>query len=281
MVLIGNLADNAKNLPADSVERLRTDFPPGHPLYGPKVGGWFGPGESGDPVYGPELFRQEVHLRTVEYDPKFPLLEAWDFGIARPAVLWSQFIPGPRWVALGEWMGNDTPLGDAARESKRLVAQWFPQARKIYRTADPAGMARKDVGPSSVRFLQNLGLGITVRRGANTPAQRMWAIQQVRDMLQRRVGASEAVQIHPRCEILTEGMRFGYKRDPHRADGMPTKDGWFDHVANCLEYTFIAFFGSGELPISSDGSMSVKAWLSDIRDPGEPKTERQIVREGY
>lgn len=276
LIVIGNLADNERNLPPEYGEGLRRDYPPGHPQHGPKVSGWFGPGDSGEPVYGPGVFKPEVHVGPVEFDPRFPLLEAWDFGIARPAVLWSQFLPGPRWVCLGEWMGNNVPLGAAVMEAKRLVGQWFPGAKQIFRTADPAGAARKDVGPSSVQFLRGMGLGVMVKKGANTPVQRLWAIQQARDLLTRRTPAGEAVRINPRCEIVIEGLQYGYKRDPARVDGMPVKDGYFDHIANCLEYTFLAFWGS-EAPVEG----SVKAWALDDREPGEPKDLVPATQTGY
>lgn len=244
LIVVGNLEDNAPNLPADQVQKLWLRYPPGHPLHGPKVSGDFGLVVRGDPVYGPNTFKPEVHLVEEEADADEPLLEAWDFGIARPAVLWSQFLPGGRWRVLGEYLGDGTPLEEAMTEAARLRGRWFGNCETVWRTGDPSGEQRKDTGKSSLQFLRDRGLAIRPARGANAPAVRAWAIQQISGMMQGRTQKGERFGVHPRCKVFIEGLQGGYQRNPAKPEAA-WKDGFYDHLQNCAEYALTAFWRQG------------------------------------
>lgn len=266
VIITGNLDDNAENLPADFIASKRAQSPPGHPEHNVRVAGWFGILVQGQPVYA-GVFDPKVHIMECEVDPEAPVLEAWDFGITHPAVTWSQLLRNGRLRVLGEYMGTDVMLDGALAEVRRVRNLWFNKAKVFWATADPAGEAKKDTGKSSLQFLRDKGYAISPAVGANTPAIRLWAIQQVSRFMSQRVAVAgtshEGFGIHPRCTTLIEGFKGGYVKNPKRNDGMPLKDGWYDHVANCLEYTVTAFWnqrGVDNLLRRSLPTMPQPAW---------------------
>lgn len=273
LVVIGNLQDNTVNLPEDYVAKMRGKFPEGHPEYWTRVGGWFGSRSLGEPVYGPSFYRPEVHLATVDADPSLPLFEGWDFGITRPAILWSQVWPGGRWRFLGEFLGDGIGLDEVIAERRRILSTWFPTCRTVWSVGDPTGENRKDTGVSSMLFLRTHGVPISrPRKGANHPGARSWAIQQTRELLGRHTSRGEAFGVHPRCKVFAEGLLKGYVRNPHSPDMMPLKDGYYDHLQNCAEYVLQAYWGTNAMP----DLMVPKtfAQLLSAREPGEPRDRR-------
>jgi len=264
MIVIGNLEDNAANLPDGYVEMMKARYPEGHPSRGPEVTGEFGVTIRGSAVYGEGVFQPSVHVQAMEAIPELPLLESWDFGLNHPAVTWSQWWPGGRLRVLGEYMGDHpegTPLPDAMREVERLRREWFRDCKVVWRTGDPTGEYAKDVGKSSVGFLRAAGWSITTKKGANAVSARTWAIQHLTDVMQRRGKDGECFGIHPRCRVLIDALGAGYIKDPNRPE-MPYKDGYYDHLANDLEYTVLMW---------SDGTGFVDDQPSIAREPGEPE----------
>jgi hypothetical protein len=64
----------------------------------------------------------------------------------------------------------------------------------------------------------------------------------------RLQAATPAVVIHPRCVKLIDGFEAGYVWDARSVQNSlypntrrPRKDGTYDHLANCAEYTWINF----------------------------------------
>lgn len=271
LMVIGNLEDNAANLHPDYVADRKRRYPEGHPDYWPEVGGWFGRRSVGEPIYGPEFFRQAEHVGPMDPDPSLPLFEAWDFGITRPAILWSQVWPGGRWRFLGEYMGDGVGLDEVIAERRRILSTWFPMCQTVWSVGDPTGENRKDTGVSSMQFLRAHGVAIRPpRKGANHPTARSWAIQQLRELMMKHTSRGPSVLVHPRCQVFAEGLLKGYVRNPHAPDLMPMKDGYFDHLQNCAEYTLQAFWGAQALQAVSSGPQTVAQMLA-ARDPGEPK----------
>lgn len=250
LLVIGNLKDNALNLPDDFVIRQETSFPPGHPLRGTQVEGRFGAGLRGEPVYGP-IYSPEIHDITDEPDPAFPMLLSFDFGPHRPGVAWGQIQPGPRLRIFGEYMGKNQKLADVIQEVKRLHNLWFPQCKGLKLTCDPSGTQINDLGRTPAQFLQAAftSYPLAVRKDGNRPEVREYAIQTVADMMLRRTMYGQAFGVHTRCSIIRDALAAGYMRPPVGptptiAGRLPIKDGYYDHLMNALEYLVVTFYGA-------------------------------------
>jgi hypothetical protein len=84
--------------------------------------------------------------------------------------------------------------------------------------------------------------------GSNSPVMRDAAIQRLSAALQRLHKAVPAVQIHPRCRVFIDGLEAGYVWDTRSLNNSvspntrrPKKDGRYDHLQNCSEYTWLNF----------------------------------------
>lgn len=241
------MRDNAY-LDEGTISRLETEYPPGHALRRPMLEGRRGVSVSGDPVYG-KLFRREVHVNpAVAFNPELPLFEAWDFGKA--AVLWSQFTLSGGWHLLAEVMGGQQFIEEFAPEALHVRSLLFNVKPEMVKSCcDPAGAARQGHGirKTAVEVLQDCGVRPQWLSGANHPARRYWAIQEIARYLARHTREGPALQIHPRCRLTADAFEAGYvwEESPRGTVmgniRMPQKDGLYDHLMNCLEYTLLVF----------------------------------------
>jgi len=242
-----SIYDNADNLPAHSIRALEENYPEGHPLRRRFLEGHRGLNVEGDPVYGPSVFSRATHVREVEYDPTAPLLEAWDFGHRRPAVLWSQFIPRTgQWRVLGECMGDNQFLEDFAPLALMVLGEFCEQPMALSVCCDPAGSSRSNQGlkGSATDILSAHGRHPTYQDNSNDLKVRYGIIQHVASACLRQVEPGiPAVVVHPRCKTVVEALEGGYVWDDRvlRMAGnlrVPRKDGYYDHLMNCAEYTW-------------------------------------------
>lgn len=270
-----SLDDNAENLRPEYIAQITREYPPGHPLHARFILGRRGPTERGNAVYK-GVFEPARHVVECVIDPKYPLLEAWDFGFNHPAVLWAQWFPGGRFRILGEHQGDEVHLSEMTAEATRLQNLWFPAKPShpltIWYTADPSGKNRKDTGKSSIQTLRDGGRDPQVIDTANSAPARRRAIEEVARLMLQRTRQGECFGVHPRCEILIEGLAAGYVKDPKRIDGMPLKDGYYDNLQNCLEYLILAYAGLEEKPVDEQDP----GWWKNQRFPGEPQESTQF-----
>lgn len=180
-----------------------------------------------------------------------PLLEAWDFGYGNPAVLWSQFTPDGGWNILGELKAKDKFLDEFAPIALQLRSAWFPEPAEIWSCCDPAGADKSSQGhrQTAVEILRDFGVSARWVTGSNHPERRDFAIQSIGSYMTRLVGGHAALQVHPeRCPITITAFESGYVEDEMvkplvNVPGFrrPKKDGYFDHLMNCAEYTHLNF----------------------------------------
>jgi hypothetical protein len=252
--------DNRENLGDEYIAELEREYPPGTVLHRRFVLGLRGLSELGQPVYG-AVFKREMHVREVEFDPRFPLLESWDFGQKHPATVWSQFLPGGLWNILGMYMGTRQFIDEAVPAVSALRRTLFPDLTTIRVCCDPAGADKQghgirqtavDVLNSHLRQQYGPSVGASFTTGSNAPSKREFCIQQISGYLSRLIKGRPALLVHPRCDILIDGFEGGYVYDDRSflAGNLPNirrvkKDGYYDHSANCVEYTLLNYGASG------------------------------------
>jgi hypothetical protein len=244
-----SLYDNVNGVGEQYIRDMEAKYPAGHPLRRRFIEGRRGLSIVGTPVYG-GVFNRRLHQDAdVVFDPNLPLLEAWDFGHHHPAVLFSQFVRGS-WHVLGEVMGHDQFIEDFAPWVIQQRHALFPGVDEVWSCCDPAG-ARLDsqgINNTAVGVLQSFKVHPRWIDGANSPTHRDAAIQKLSGALAKLSRGLPAVRIHPRCRLFLDGLEAGYIWDDRSIANSvspntrrPRKDGTYDHLQNCAEYTWLNF----------------------------------------
>lgn len=189
---------------------------------------------AGQPVY--RHFDESRHVpyvsRTVpevHYSPDYPVWRGWDFGYHHPAVVYAQ-VHGGFWI-VGELMGEDMTLEDFYHNVVSPYEDIVFKKAKFIDVADPAGRQVSDKSQhSSFAILSNYGI------------HPMWKKTEINEGLTiiRTKLTDGTMKFHPRCRILIEGMKGGY-RYPEPTKGkpeplFPLKDGYYEHTMDALRY---------------------------------------------
>lgn len=195
---------------------------------------------AGKPVYAD--YDDHKHLSSdIHYHPAHPLLRSFDFGYHRPAVTYAQVHDG-LWV-LGEVMGEDMTL---ERFMEDVVIPYehnvFGDKAKYINFADPAGRQVSDKSEhTSFSILSNYGIHPLAKKSEIGEGLTL-----IRMALSTKTGDKYQFQIHPRCNILREGLKGGYRypeatlANPNPL--YPLKDGFYDHLQDTLRYMVVNNF---------------------------------------
>lgn len=268
-----DLYSNAQNLGPDVMMAYERDYPPGHVLRRTVIEGRRGVTLVGKPVYG-GYFDAEVHLdRRLEWTPYYPLLEGWDFGQEKPAVVWFQYLAHLGAIRiLGAVKGKELFLESFAPKVLEIRRRWFPDARDVWSWCDPTGatgnQGRKE---TAVKLLHDMGVPARYEPTANDASVRSGAIQAIAGHMERAArDGSPAFLVNPRTievtrkakpagglgegedplaerttELIAAAFQVGYIWDEHAASDAnpnvrkPKKGTRFDDLMNALEYPVI------------------------------------------
>lgn len=244
-----SLYDNVAGVGEQYIRDMEERYPAGHALRRRFIEGRRGLSVMGTPVYA-GYFSRRLHVdNTVPFNSHLPLLESWDFGHHHPAVLWSQFSQSA-WHVLGEVQGHDQFLEDFAPWVLQQRTALFPGLQETWSCCDPAGAASNShgLGTRAVDMLIQHKVYPRSIPTSNSPPQRDAAIQQLSGALNKLHRGHPAVRIHPRCRVFIDGLEAGYVWE-HRSIAntvspntrRPKKDGTYDHLQNCAEYTWLNF----------------------------------------
>ncbi len=181
-----SLYANAHNLSEATIRQLEQSFPPKHPKHRTIILGLPGVNVTGEPVYG-NLFKPALHVRSLAFDPKLPLLEAFEYGRLNPCWVIAQrpYFGGLRW--LGGILGQEMFLEDFLPVVQQYRAEWFPKV-------DPkAGsccctLSGQEAQPDAIgiRQLRAAGYLPRWRAGSNSPDVVLSLIERQAGYLRRR-----------------------------------------------------------------------------------------------
>lgn len=196
--------------------------------------GEFGFIAEGERVY-PE-FQFLKHISNESINPRFPIQRSWDFGWHHPACIIAQ-IEGDRLSILKEVQGENKLIEDFGRRVIAICEKAYGRGIEYEDYCDPAGNQKGDKDPrTSVDILKGLKVYCKSR------SQFILDGVQIIKMLlhQEREDGRPGLLIHPDCTILTEGFLGGYHY-PEKYDGSgeepkPFKDGYYDHLQDCIRY---------------------------------------------
>ena len=262
-----DLYSNAQNLGPNVIAGYEQDYPADHPLRRTVIEGKRGVTLLGDPVYR-HSFRRPFHVAKTRLaiEKYYPLLEGWDFGQQKPAVVWAQYI---RHLAAFRILG-------AVKGSEVFLELFAPKVLEIRRAlfgpdhelqirswCDPTGATGNGgLSFTPVQLLQDLGVNAqpatSGTRDGNDPEVRDKAIQTLGGYMHRKaVDGSQAFQLSPVCiecefkdgvwqtketNLLVAAFEVGYiwskgaLSDAHPNLRKPQKGTRFDDLMNALEY---------------------------------------------
>jgi hypothetical protein len=270
-----DLYSNSQNLGPDVMAVFEHNYPPGHVLRRTVIEGRRGVSLVGKPVYGGYFDRRIHRSDAVHVNPYYPLLEGWDFGHEKPAVVWMQYLRHQGAIQIvGAVKGVDMFLETFAPAVLKIRARWFPhQTDNVLSWCDPAG-ATGNGGTlhTPVRYLQELGVPVRYEQKANDAEIRYAAIQVMAGYMERLArDASPAFQLHPQCielvkdgpnvverpsDILTTAFEVGYiwddkaLSDAHPNIRKPKKGTRYDDLMNAAEYVITG--ESISVPLQAD-----------------------------
>ena len=244
-----SLYDNIAGVGEQYIRDMEERYPLGHALRRRFIDGQRGLSVVGTPVYA-GAFSRSLHVsESVAFNPGLPLGEAWDFGHHHPAVLWSQYGEGT-WHVLGEVMGQDQFIDDFAPWVLQQRVALFGNKAEAWVCCDPAGARIDNQGlkNTAVGVLNAFGIHPRSIEGSNSPTMRDAAIPHLSGALMRLHRGVPAVQAHPRCRVFIDGLEAGYVWDDRAFHNSispntrrPLKDGRYDHLQNCAEYSWLNF----------------------------------------
>lgn len=299
-----DLYSNAANLGDVVIAGYEMSFPPGHPLRTVTVEGRRGLTRAGNPVYE-HVFRRGVHVTTdARFEPLYPLLEGWDFGRQKPAVVWAQYIAHRAELRIvGAVKGSELFLEAFAPRVLALRRRWFARASEIRSWCDPTGVTgNHGLEYTAVSVLKQLGVP-AVQPAKDSESSRDGNDAEVRDkaiqiiagyMLRTATDGLPAFQVSPQCvelirrdgavleepsDVLVTAFEAGYVwSDKAASDDKPNltkpqKGTPYDDLMNALEYIVI-----GErVPAAPTVSMLANATAAYQDAPERQRIKDQIA----
>lgn len=208
------------------------------------VDGDYGYVQEGKPVY-PE-YRDNVHCRPFEANPRLTLHIGLDFGLT-PAALFAQQMPNGQWRFRSELVHERAGIILLAQGVKRHLAEHYPNFKIGSITGDPAG-SQGQAGDEEVRNCFQLLEANGVRAepaNTNDPVLRIEAFAKpMRTMIDGEPG----MLVHPDCKQLRKGLAgaYNYKRIQVSGEAkyrdVPDKN-MFSHICDAGQYLML---GAGE-----------------------------------
>ena len=299
-----DLYSNQHNLGPDVMAGYEFDHPIGNPLRRTTIEGKRGVTLLGTPVYA-HAFRRPIHVHPdVKFTAYYPIIEGWDFGEEKPAVVWWQYLRHRAAIRiLGAVKGSELFLELFAPKVLEIRQRLFPMAREVRSWCDPTGATGNGgLRYTPISLLHDLGVNArptkdpSSSRDGNDAEVRYTAIQTIASyMLKQSVDGAPAFRMAPRCielkregselieqdsSILVTSFEAGYLWDTKAASEdkpnirKPKKGTRYDDLMNALEYGVI---GEG-LPIAVNVAMLATATAQYQTAPEREALQEQIAQ---
>ena len=263
--LRADLYSNAQNLGPHVLAGYEQDYTADHPLRRTVIEGKRGVTLLGDPVYR-HSFRRPLHVakHPLAVEKYYPLLEGWDFGQQKPAVVWAQYIRHTAtFRILGAVKGSEVFLELFAPKVLEIRQRLFGDEVTVHSWCDPTGATGNGgLSFTPVSLLHELGVPAqpakVQTKDGNDPEVRAKAIQTLGGYMHRfGVDGQQAFQVSPMCievelkegvwqeketNLLVSAFEVGYIwskaaiSDAHPNIRKPQKGTRFDDLMNALEY---------------------------------------------
>jgi hypothetical protein len=242
--LIRSSSKDNPNLPSDYVANLIQTH--GEANARRIVDGEFGFTPEGLPVFG-DAFAHAKHVGEPKFLVGLQLDRAWDWGFRVPVCTWHQVYKcksgSVHHTVLQELVGENVESEAFADQVLALTRREFPDAGYgVQDVADAAGAQHNERGPGPIIRLSRppYSLRFKYRKTMNIDPSLDLMRKQLRAPLCRC--GWPVVLIHRQCRNVIDALAGGYHY-PEKADGAaalkPSKDGYFDNVADSVRYEYL------------------------------------------
>jgi hypothetical protein len=235
--------ENAHNLPESYIPDLERRFAKAPWEKKRLLDGDWGIEVKGKPVihgFGPE------NVRSLQLRPDLPVVRGWDFGFGHPCAKLAQFDPKVgkygRWMIYRELLGHNEKLTEFAPRVIAMTME-FCQGMPIIDFGDTHGSDHKDVGDTSIDTLKTK-FGIYVNHQRQRVKQGLDDIQTL--VTETAILSPEDPKLYPcflvdpMCPNTIDAYTYGYHKGQ---DGLPVKDGFFDHFVDADRYPIVGMRG--------------------------------------
>lgn len=236
-VFVSSSYENRRNLTKDNIESLeateeywRRTFLEGRLGFVPP---------DGEPVYKNFIYDMYVSEKSLDYNPRLPLIVGYDLGptAKNKAAVVAQLDSRGILIVLAEFMMLDPGVIKFGQYVIGSIKAWFPEANEIRHFSDPVAfdISQTD-GQSPATLLRDIGIHLLP--GEEKFQMRYDAVTQV---MNRLVDGAPGMRIDgTRCRKLVQGFMGGYRYKvidlPNDRFSMePLKD-VFSHVHDALQY---------------------------------------------
>lgn len=298
-----DIYSNQHNLGPDVMAGFEFDYPEGNALRSTVIEGKRGVTLIGTPVYA-HSFRRPIHVHHgVKFTDHYPIIEGWDFGEEKPAVVWWQYLRHRASIRiLGAVKGSELFLELFAPKVLEIRARLFPDCKEFLSWCDPTGATGNGgLRYTPVSLLHDLGVQArptkdpSSARDGNDAEVRYKAIQTIGGyMLKNGTDGQPAFRMAPQCielkregsqlleldsSILVSAFEAGYIWDTRAPSDSapnirkPKKGTRYDDLMNAFEYGVI-----GEnIPIAPSAQMLKLAAAQHATAP-EREAQRELIR---
>lgn len=206
------------------------------------VRGDYGFVTDGKPVY-PE-FRDNMHVRPIEFDPRLPLYIGIDFGLTPAAVFGQRTVLG-RWHWIDELVTEDMGAKRFGELLRIHIDQHYPKASIEGIFGDPSGDNRAQTDERTPFMILRAEDVHATPAPSNDLVLRREAVATA---LNRLIDGVPGLIISPKCDITRKGMAGGYQYKRLQVTGAerfhdkPAKNR-FSHPCEAAQYMML---GAGE-----------------------------------
>lgn len=231
--------ENKEYLPSGYIEDLEKLPPSWRKKY---LEGQYGFTPDGVPYYSG--YQEHFHKRQLGYDPSKPLHAGWDSGRRHPAFALTQW-DGKAWKVLAEILGSNIRIESFVDTQVLPLLNTKFKGANIIHCGGPEYMQGNDKSDStSYQILQAKGIQLHVKHSEYSLRQQI-----IDNKINTIVDGQPCLQVDNNCKIINDGFLGGY-RYPTVKEGqefgikkdLPFKDGFYEHLMNCLEYIAIQIF---------------------------------------
>ena len=256
-----SIYENRHNLPEGTIEKLEAAYPKTHAKHRSLILGQRGPNITGVPVYADGFVRHD-HVRVCGYDPRWPLLEAFDAGKHHPAWLVAQRTASGGLRVLAGLIGKRLFMDDFLPLVKKHREIWFPGAKSDI-CCDPPPNANTGSRYTTVNILKEFGIKPKFRENGSAPDVRVSMIEHIGAQMKRHAGdelafavnndlshwlmASKALPEPKQTKLFIDALEGSYVWDTNyvsvgnKTVRQPLFDQWLDGWQRCLENIVLNF----------------------------------------
>lgn len=187
--------------------------------------------KSGRPVYPEWAYEFHVSKRGLEFSRGLPVLIGQDFGRTPCCVIGQMGLDGQIRIQ-AELTSDNMGISDFVTQKLRpvLINRFDFYQTKVFCFGDPAGADPTQVDDiTCIETMNRLGIN-TVPAPVTALGQRGWhnaavtRINNVSEVLNRRIGTAPALIVDPSCRVLIDGFNGGYHYRRMRLDGAAEED---------------------------------------------------------